>query len=97
MHPDASSATALAAWLARLERQHPVAIDLGLERVGRVRDAMHLVLPMPVITVGGTNGKGSTCAMLAAMLVAAGWRTGVYTSPHLVHYRERVRLPDGFA
>lgn len=52
---------------------------------------------MPVITVGGTNGKGSTCALLAAVLDAAGFRTGVYTSPHLVHYRERVRLAGGCA
>jgi dihydrofolate synthase/folylpolyglutamate synthase len=84
----------LAAWLAYLERVHPRTIDLGLERVARVRDRLGLALTCPVITVGGTNGKGSTCAMLAAMLRAAGYRIGLYTSPHLLRYNERVRI-DG--
>ena len=82
----------LADWLARLERLHPSAIDLGLERVCRVRDAMGLVPTFPIITVGGTNGKGSTCAYLEAILGAAGYRTGLYTSPHLLRYNERVRI-----
>jgi len=86
----------LAAWLSYLERVHPRTIDLGLERVARVRDRLDLSLGCPVITVGGTNGKGSTCALLEAMLRAAGYRVGLYTSPHLLRYNERVRI-DGRA
>jgi dihydrofolate synthase/folylpolyglutamate synthase len=82
----------LAEWLAFIERQHAQPISLGLERVIRVRDRMKIDLPRPVITVGGTNGKGSTCAMLESILRAAGYRTGLYTSPHLVSYNERVRI-----
>jgi dihydrofolate synthase/folylpolyglutamate synthase len=82
----------LADWLAYLERLHPAAIDLGLERVARVRGRMGLELPFPLITVGGTNGKGSTCAMLEATLLRAGYRVGCYTSPHLLRYNERVRI-----
>jgi dihydrofolate synthase/folylpolyglutamate synthase len=84
----------LAAWLAYIEQQHPQTIALGLERVGRVRDAMGLAPAVPVITVAGTNGKGSTCAMLEAILSAAGWRVGLYTSPHLLRYNERVRIGE---
>ena len=61
---------------------------------GDERDAMALAFSGPVIIVGGTNGKGSTCALLEAMLRAAGYRVGLYTSPHLIHYNERVRI-DG--
>jgi dihydrofolate synthase / folylpolyglutamate synthase len=82
----------LAGWLAYIEQQHPQAIALGLERVERVRAAMGLVPAVPVITVAGTNGKGSTCAMLEAILAAAGYRVGLYTSPHLLRYNERVRV-----
>jgi dihydrofolate synthase/folylpolyglutamate synthase len=82
----------LAGWLAYIEQQHPQAIALGLERVERVRAAMGLVPAVPVITVAGTNGKGSTCAMLEAVLSAAGYRVGLYTSPHLLRYNERVRI-----
>ncbi len=82
----------LAGWLAYIERQHPQMIALGLERVARVRDAMGLAPAVPVITVAGTNGKGSTCAMLEAILMAAGYRVGLYTSPHLSRYNERVRI-----
>jgi len=81
-------------WLARLERAHLSTIELGLERVARVRDAMELQPAFPVIIVGGTNGKGSTCAYLEAMLRAQGYKTGLYTSPHLLRYNERVRI-DG--
>lgn len=84
----------LADWLAHLEQAHPSTIELGLERVARVRDAMGLHPAFPVIIVGGTNGKGSTCAYLAAMLRAQGYKTGLYTSPHLLRYNERVRI-DG--
>ena len=82
----------LDAWLARLEKLHPRAIDLGLDRVRRVSVALDLNPGFPVITVGGTNGKGSTCACLEAMLRAAGYKTGLYTSPHLLRYNERVRI-----
>jgi dihydrofolate synthase / folylpolyglutamate synthase len=82
----------LAGWLAYIEQQHPQSIALGLERVARVRDAMGLAPAVPVITVAGTNGKGSTCAMLEAILTAAGYRVGLYTSPHLLRYNERTRI-----
>lgn len=82
----------LACWLNYIEQQHPQSIALGLERVERVRDAMGLAPTVPVITVAGTNGKGSTCAMLEAILSAAGYRVGLYTSPHLLRYNERVRI-----
>jgi dihydrofolate synthase/folylpolyglutamate synthase len=81
-------------WLAYCEQLHPLAIDLGLERVQAVAQRMGLRLSCPVITVAGTNGKGSTCVMLEAILREAGYRTGVYTSPHLVRFEERLRL-DG--
>ncbi len=79
-------------WLAHLETLHPGAIDMGLERVARVRDAMGLVPGFPILTVAGTNGKGSVCAMLSTILRAAGYRVGTYTSPHLLHYNERVMV-----
>ena len=82
----------LAEWLGFIERQHPQAIALGLDRVHAVLDRMQVRLPRPVITVGGTNGKGSTCAMLESILRSAGCKTGLYTSPHLVRYNERVRI-----
>jgi dihydrofolate synthase / folylpolyglutamate synthase len=82
----------LSDWLAYIERQHPQAIALGLERVADVMKRMQLRLDCPVITVGGTNGKGSTCALLESILRAAGTRTALYTSPHLVRYNERVRI-----
>jgi len=79
-------------WLDFCERLHPVTIDMGLERVREVADRLALRFDCPVITVAGTNGKGSTCAMLEAILLESGYRTGVYTSPHLVHFEERCRL-----
>jgi dihydrofolate synthase/folylpolyglutamate synthase len=82
----------LADWLARLEQLHPSTIELGLDRVQRVRDALGLAPAFPLIVVGGTNGKGSTCAFLEAVLGAAGYKTGLYTSPHLLRYNERVRI-----
>ena len=84
--------TTLDAWLAYCERLHPKTIDMGLERVKTVASRMGLAFDCPVITVAGTNGKGSTCAMLEAILLQAGYRTGVYTSPHLVHFEERCRV-----
>jgi len=87
-----SMPTNLADWLSILESRHPKAIDMGLERVARVRDALGLKFDCPVITVGGTNGKGSTCAMIEAILLQAGYKVGLYTSPHLVHFNERARV-----
>lgn len=79
-------------WLEYIERQHPQAIAMGLDRVQLVRDALALKPACPVITVGGTNGKGSACMMLDAILGHAGYRVGTYTSPHLLRYNERVRI-----
>lgn len=79
-------------WLAHCERLHPAQIDMGLERVHELRQRLGLVLDMPVITVAGTNGKGSSCAMLESILSHAGYRVGLYTSPHLVHFEERCRI-----
>jgi dihydrofolate synthase/folylpolyglutamate synthase len=79
-------------WLRYIEQQHPQSIALGLERVAEVLARMQLVLDFAVITVTGTNGKGSTCAMLESILRCAGYRTGLYTSPHLLRYNERVRI-----
>ena len=85
----------LSDWLAFIEAQHPKTIAMGLERVRAVAEAMALPKPARrVITVGGTNGKGSTVAFIEAMARAAGWKVGAYTSPHLLHYNERVRI-DG--
>ena len=86
--------TTLAAWLAYVESLHPRSIAMGLDRVREVHARLEAGLACPVITVGGTNGKGSTCAFLDAMLRAAGYRVGVYSSPHLTRYNERVRI-DG--
>ncbi|MEP6970546.1 MAG: bifunctional tetrahydrofolate synthase/dihydrofolate synthase [Betaproteobacteria bacterium] len=79
-------------WLDHCERLHPKNIDMGLDRVRAVADRMGILFRCPVITVAGTNGKGSTCAMLEAILGESGYKTGVYTSPHLVHFEERLRL-----
>jgi dihydrofolate synthase/folylpolyglutamate synthase len=85
----------LEAWLDWQQRLHPSTIELGLERVGRVLARTGWRRPdLPVVTVGGTNGKGSTVALLDAVLRAAGHRVGTFTSPHLVDYCERIRL-DG--
>ncbi len=82
-------------WLAHQETVHPHSIDLGLARLIRVLERLHWRQPtVPVITVGGTNGKGSVVAYCAAMLAAAGYRVGTFTSPHLRDYRERIRVND---
>ena len=87
--------TSLADWLVRLESLHPEDIELGLERVGAVAENLSL-LPVAgtVVSVAGTNGKGSTLAVLDALLRREGRRTGLYTSPHLLRYNERVCI-DG--
>ena len=86
----------LEGWLAYLETLHPRAIAMGLERVALVHSRMDAALACPVVTVTGTNGKGSTCAMLESIFRCAAHRTGLYASPHLVRYNERVTV-DGKA
>lgn len=89
--------TTLHHWLSWQQNLHPHSVDLGLERLTQVMTHLALAQPAhPVITVGGTNGKGSSVAFLEAMLRAGGYRVGVYTSPHLLHYNERIRI-DGNA
>ncbi|CAH0534061.1 Dihydrofolate synthase/folylpolyglutamate synthase [Vibrio stylophorae] len=88
-----SATSSLATWLTYLESIHTSAIDLGLERVAKVAQDAQLTKPAPtIITVAGTNGKGSTCALMEAILLQAGYRVGVYSSPHLSRYNERVRI-----
>ena len=82
----------LDSWLAHCERLHPKNIDMGLARVRTVAQRMALGFDCPVITVAGTNGKGSTCAMLEAVALQSGYKPGVYTSPHLVRFNERYRI-----
>jgi len=84
----------LAEWLVHCASMHPTEIDLSLERVMEVRARLGLEFHLPVITVAGTNGKGSTCAMLEAIALQAGYRVGLYAKPHLVHFEERCRV-DG--
>lgn len=87
-----SRPTTLEQWLAYLATLHPQTIALGLDRVRAVYDRLAIAFTCPVITVAGTNGKGSTCALLERMLVAGAYRVGLYTSPHLLRYNERVRI-----
>ncbi|GAB7259172.1 bifunctional tetrahydrofolate synthase/dihydrofolate synthase [Dickeya ananatis] len=83
----------LATWLHYLEHLHSQAIDLGLDRIRHVAERLQLQQPAPrVFTVAGTNGKGTTCCTLESILSAAGLRVGVYSSPHLLRYTERVRI-----
>jgi dihydrofolate synthase / folylpolyglutamate synthase len=84
--------TTLDDWLARCEHLHPKTIDMTLERVAVVRDRLGLRFDVPVISVAGTNGKGSTCAMLECIALQAGYRVGLYIKPHLVHFEERCRI-----
>jgi dihydrofolate synthase/folylpolyglutamate synthase len=92
MNSAPSNRASLEDWLQYIDRVHPQGIAMGLERVAAVKQAMGLAPQCVVITVGGTNGKGSACAMLEATLSHAGYRVGCYTSPHLVRYNERVRI-----
>ncbi len=82
----------LAQWLVYIEALHPKSIAMGLERVSDVALRMDLSPTFPIISIAGTNGKGSTCAMLERIYIAAGYRVGTYTSPHLTCYNERVRV-----
>ena len=82
----------LAGWLAYIEQLHPKTIALGLDRVRAVLERLAIHKSCPIFMVGGTNGKGSTCAMLEAILRASGYRVGCYSSPHLLRYNERIRV-----
>lgn len=79
-------------WLAYIEALHPKAIAMGLDRVKLVIDKLQLNPTFPIITVAGTNGKGSVCAMLSHIYVQAGYDVGCYTSPHINRYNERVSV-----
>jgi dihydrofolate synthase/folylpolyglutamate synthase len=83
----------LTQWLERLETVHPKAVDLGLERVSTVAYALQLLpVKYPAVTVAGTNGKGSTIAVLEALISEAGYCVGIFTSPHLLRFNERIRV-----
>jgi dihydrofolate synthase/folylpolyglutamate synthase len=79
-------------WLAHCERLHPAGIDMTLARVVELKQRLGLAFSVPVVTVAGTNGKGSTCAMLEAIALQAGYRVGLYVKPHFVHFEERCRV-----
>jgi len=79
-------------WLAHCERLHPKTIDMTLDRVKAVKERLGIVFDCPTIVVAGTNGKGSTCSMLEAIALHAGYRVGLYIKPHLVHFQERCRV-----
>lgn len=89
----------LADWLSYLEHLHPKSIDMGLDRVREVAQRLGLLSNWPAlkIVVAGTNGKGSTCAMLEAIYMAAGYRVGLYTSPHILAFNERIRVQGELA
>ncbi len=82
----------LSDWLAHCERMHPISMDLSLERTIEVKNRLGIRFPMPLIVVAGTNGKGSTCAMLECIALQAGYRVGLYQKPELVHFEERCRV-----
>lgn len=82
----------VADWLSYFEAFHPQTIELGLDRINLIRSELALYPQFPIIIVGGTNGKGSVCAMLESILYCAGYEVGCYTSPHLLHYNERIRI-----
>ncbi|VFT76170.1 dihydrofolate synthase [Klebsiella aerogenes] len=97
--PIPQATSPLATWLSYLEHLHSKTIDLGLARVSEVAGQMDIVKPAPfVFTVAGTNGKGTTCRTLETVLMAAGYKVGVYSSPHLVRYtRTRAHSGSGTA
>jgi dihydrofolate synthase/folylpolyglutamate synthase len=82
----------LAEWLERCEQAHPKEIDMTLARVRVVKQRLGVAFKAPVVVVAGTNGKGSTCAMLDSIARCAGWRVGLYSKPHLLHFEERCRI-----
>ena len=79
-------------WLDYIEHIHPKSIEMGLQRVSQVKSDLNFPLSFPIITVSGTNGKGSVCSTLETILSHAGYRVGCYTSPHLLRYNERIRI-----
>lgn len=85
----------LSEWLKWQEKLHLSEIDLGLERIGKVAKKLNLLNPnIPIITLAGTNGKGSSVALLESILRAQGYKTGAYTSPHLLRYNERIAIDN---
>lgn len=92
----------LSQWLEWLESLHPSEIELGLDRISLVAaklfpDFFSLhpqCFPFKVIAVGGTNGKGSTIAFMRSILIACGYKTGIYTSPHFLHFNERIQVNE---
>lgn len=82
----------LSEWLDRIEQMHPAEIELGLERVAAVRDRMAFTVPGTIVSVAGTNGKGSVCAMIEAIALESGFRVATYTSPHFIDFNERARI-----
>ena len=84
--------TTLDHWLAHCEQLHPKTIDMTLERVRLLCERLELRFTCPVVAVAGTNGKGSSCAMLESVALQAGYRVGLYIKPHLVHFNERCRI-----
>ncbi len=89
---DASGRTTLADWLTYIEQVHPKSIAMGLERLRAVAARLDIQLQCKVITVAGTNGKGSTCALLESILLAAGYKVAAYIKPHLIRFNERARI-----
>jgi len=84
--------TTLAQWLTYIEALHPKSIEMGLGRVKEVAGRLQIKPKFPIISIAGTNGKGSTCAMLENVYINAGYRVGAYISPHFIRYNERVRV-----
>jgi dihydrofolate synthase/folylpolyglutamate synthase len=85
--------TTLSSWLALLESRHAeTVINMGLDRVLAVKERLRLAFACPVIMVAGTNGKGSTCAMLESVLLRAGYKVGLYIKPHFLDFNERARV-----
>ncbi len=82
----------LADWLAHCDGMHPISMDLSLERTVEVRRRLAIAFDVPLVSVAGTNGKGSTCAMLESIALQAGYRVGLYQKPELVHFEERCRI-----
>ena len=82
----------LCEWLDYIERIHPSSIEMGLDRLNQVKSSLNFPLLFPIISVSGTNGKGSVCSILESILSHAGYRVGCYTSPHLLRYNERIRI-----
>lgn len=87
-----NSPTTLQDWLSLLETRHSKEIDMGLERVAAVKNRLNIQYECPLIVVGGTNGKGSTCAMLESILLQAGYKVGLYSKPHFLDFNERARI-----